>query len=523
MKKTVLIAMSLMSLLWLSGCVKDTFSSESTVTPAEATPRNLVYANVYNAREFSLITTNQPSVETGGLIPTFEVVAVYDANGNALGEDYMNLVSVANPVIKDISDPNKDPGPLDVVNYRDVGKITIKENDKYKNGQYSFDIKVSTELEGKSYSTTFSKGLKVYVGPMLPSLLYVPMGQNLVVGSGTAKTTAAYLPTGNKAVRYELGSDSEKLKIDPQTGVITLQSGYAPTEQVTVTPTIKVISTITEEVVTFEGSANLLTIVISTTPVTMPLQTKYFFTPTFASDNLTSGYKKYVINLGSLAENSKSWVAGGASAVAAFDRPGTLTGNFSILNNVTTGTNLPHESWIVMLPQNLSNYSYGFEVKATFWVLNQYVNYLSVSGLSPSMLDIMVSTNYNTTMSSVTAATWVDVTSQVNSQIYNNNSTPFNSSFSGLPYPGNNALVSVNGSKDNDQGAPFKDVVKNSDAKWTKCTLDLSPWKDATSFTIAFHHRSQYEGPLVYASPYDRPGRFQISDVYYMAKEVAGN
>ena len=512
-------------LLW--GCQDDTFAPNTRLTPETATPRNLVYPTVGNAREFSAIFTGKPTLETGGLVPSFEIVAGYDAEGNSLAENYMSFVSIASPTIQGLG-TNDDGEPIEGLSYLNAGRIRIADGNPFSHGDYAFDVKVTTLFNGNTYSTTFSKGAKITVLPTLPSaLLYIPMAQNLVIGAGTS-TTTAYLPSGNPDISYSLGSETEKLTIDPVTGSISLQAGYAPSEEVSLTPTIIVTSNISNEEVVFEGSSSLLTIVVSSSPVTLPLQESYFFVPTLASNNLIDGYRTFVEQLGSMT-TAGVWArqTPAGDPVAAF-RPTELKNNYmlvnnSTVNNATLGDNLPHDSWVIFIPQNLANYNYGFELTATFWLQNQYVRYLSANGKAPCELRIMVSTDYATSMSSPASATWSDVTATLACDVAIDVTT-WTSVTTGLPYPGTNGLVSVNGSTDNDEAKALKNTTYQwQNPRWVRCVLDLEPWKNATSFTLAIHQISNYEGPLVPSASNDQPGRFTISDVYYKAKEKPAN
>lgn len=534
--RILLYFLSGMVFLW--GCTEETFTSGSFTTPEQATPNNLTYPSIANAREFGAITSGLPTVETGGLIPAFEITAGYDGDGNPLPAAYMDCVSILTPSLAQIGNYPDDvtpmevydqsgnlievvPGePINVNNYKNAGRISIASGNPFAHGEYAFDIKVTTVLHGIAYSTTFPKAARFTVLPALPSaLLFIPMAQNLVIG-GETSTTTAYMPSGNPDVTYSLGSDTDKLTMQPQTGAISLKAGYAPAEQVTLTPTIIVTNNINDESVVFEGSASLLSIVVSATPVVLPLQEKYFFVPTLASNNLTDGYRTHVTQLGSMAAGNV-WTRQAASGIVS-ERPAALTGNYQLMNNTTAGANMPHDSWVIFTPQNLSNFSFGFELSATFWLQNQYVLYLKTTGKAPCELRIMVSTDYATTMSTPESATWTDVTDNLTCDVINN--SVWTAETTGLPYPGAN---NINAAIVDDQALSLKNAAFRWDnPRWARCVLDLEPWKNAESFTLALHHISNYEGSITYdaTSPgYDRPGRFTVVDVYYKAKEKPAN
>ncbi|NDV78780.1 hypothetical protein [Dysgonomonas sp. 511] len=519
MKQWKIIFICFWALSLLYGCTDDTFIDDQKLSSSDVTPRNLVYAEVVNARENGLIKSGLPTVETGGLIPTFEIVGGTNAEGQQLSDAYMSYVEIANPVMVEVG-KDSEGNPIEVINYRHAGTITIAAGNPFDYGDYYFDIKVTVVHQGEEYSTLFPKAFKLKVQPLLPSaLIYIPMAQNLVIGSGK-KTTKAYMPSGNPNVTFSLGSDTDKLEIDANTGAIWLKQGYAPSEQVSLTPTIIVTNTLNGEEAVFHGSTDIITIVVSSTPVDLPLQEKYFFTPTFAAENWNDGYIKFVKEVGS-QPSYKPWDRQAAAAPAASERPAALKNNYSIMNNPTlSGSNSiqkPHLSWVVMTPQKLSDYNYGFALSATMWIGNEYLTYLSASGLITTQVKIMVSTNFTRTMSDPDLATWVDVSDRVKAQI--SNGTTLGTEFTGLPYPGTNVLVSVNGSTQNDQAKDLKDSSKNNDKKWIKCVLDLEEWKNEDEFTLAFVHFSNFTGTVTFDGKYNRPGRYKISDVYYKATE----
>lgn len=469
---------------------------ETKITPEEATPKNLVYLTVSNAREFSLIKTDIPMVETGGLAPSFEILGAMNAEEQTLNDTYMEYVSIES-------------------RGETAGVITIAAGNPFSAGDYYFNIKVTSLLDGKQYSTTFAKGFELNVKPEMPSALsYSPSEQTLEVGRDM-KTTGAQVTGGNPDISFSLGSDTDKLVIDPVTGAISIKEGYDPEGIILLTPKIIVTNNISSETMLFE---NCLTITISSAVIVTP-DAGYFFMPTFAENSLTGGYKTYTIQLG-LMNAANVWIRRDASAVAAYDRPSELTNNYSLLNNPTVGgKGQPHESWLVMTPQNLAAYKNLFHLTATFWIFNDFVNYLSANGESPCELIIKVSTDYNTDMSTPTEAIWVDVTAKVLSQIYSNDGSTFNEQFYGVPYPGPNGLIVINGSTDNDVAKNKKNPARNANKKWTKCMLDLGEWANSQSFTIAFQHVSNFTGEIVFANALDRMGQFSVSDVYYNAKE----
>lgn len=507
MKKLLSAGLALLSIFIGTGCVEDPFYN-----PGDnyQNPTDLSYSEVVNSREFTRIRTAKPTVMTGGLVPTFEVVGVVDGAGNSLGSEYLSSVTVIQPIlVEDIplsessyyvyeGDSIK---TFDGINSREAGIIEIAEGNLFANGDYYFTIKVtSTTPDGQELSTTFDKGFHLLVGPQLPTgMLYVPMVQNLVIGG---EPTSQAQKDGNTDVTFSLGSDTDKLAIDPTTGVLSLVDGYSVTDTETIIPKIIVTSNISGEETLFEGES-VIKVITSNEPLTDLLQVDYinFFQPSFGQRLSTYGYSYQIIEMGNLY-NSLVWKPG--SYVNTFpgavdNRPAaTKTEYKSIECNITRGENMPHESWVVINPQDINFYNkLNFDLKATFYIQNKYVEYLA-DGKTPVDLLVKVSTDYT---NNVNTASWIQVNDILTCSIANNADV----TFTGTPYPGDQS---------GDDPENRKNAGTNADAKWVKCELDLSDYKDSNNFVLAFHLKPFFEGAI--EAP-GRPGRFYISDVTYTA------
>jgi len=514
MKKTLfLLTTVLTSLLLLNSCDKETFVINSTTADYDG-PNGLIYSAVMNAREYAALQTGAPIVDTDGLIPTFEIVSGRKKDGTVLDATYMDAVTISNP-----SEIEKDLKPEDyyvfegdsvktymATNYRNIGVIKIADENKFGIDDYYFTIKVSTIIDGVLTSNTFDDVFHLGVGPgLVTNLLYSPLAQNIVVGSGNT-TTKPYLITGNPAVTFALKTETEKLTIDTQTGVISLKDGYSTVENDTIYPTVEVTSTISNETTVFHGDSFLM-LVASNTPVILPKKTNYFFYPTLQAENKLYGYSKFVSKLGSVADN-KVWIRSAASPLAAAERPDNVTGNKSLWTNLTVGTRKAHSSHVIINTQDLTQYKLGYDISTVFYTKNQYVEYMP-DGTTPTDLEIYISTDYE---GDHDAATWTKVNNQVSCQINSLTKTPF----IGTPYPGDQKLKSgmVNSGQN---------TSRNADAKWVRCELNLNAYKDAKKFTLAFQINSYYTDEQypngIKGVGSSRPGRYYISDVHFKASE----
>jgi hypothetical protein len=239
MIKIAFLSMTIMLSLFLA-CQEDTFMEDSHVDYAP--PSELKYMDMLGAREGQRIISFPPAVETGGLIPTFEIVKVKDGSGNVLGEDEMKFISIENPEVKVLVE--EDSGDdVTAINYKNAGRITIADGNLLTIDDYSFDIKVTTyPTEGGSgLETVFEDGFKISVGPVLVNNLnYMPKTQNLLLDGSKETSQPSLGKSANTDVKFELASHSDIFSINATTGVIKLKEG-ATVEEETYFPEVHVI------------------------------------------------------------------------------------------------------------------------------------------------------------------------------------------------------------------------------------------------------------------------------------------
>ncbi|TRX71895.1 hypothetical protein [Carboxylicivirga sp. M1479] len=500
MKKVTFLSL-LVSLSLFLACQEDTFMEDSEM--AYLPPTELEYLEVLEARDGQRVITFPPAVNTGGLIPYFELVRITNAEGAELGEEHLKFVSIANPE-NDTITVNDEGDRVPIVKYKDAGTITIEGDNPFTFGDYYFDIKVITSPDDavNKRETTFEKGFHLKVGPALVTALnYRPVMQNLLL-DGSKQTTAPYVSQGsNPDIRYELGTHSDIFTIDAATGIIKLVAGVTPAED-TYYPQINVISNISEEVVSYQGESTIA-IVVSEEPAELELQTINLFYATLEAPSPVYGFQKFITQQGAISE-SATWIAGAPCNLAGDDRLESAASAKSIMTNIVVSKkSQPHTSWAVINPQNLANYNQGYELTATFWTKNQYVEYMTdKEGRTPTNLEIYVSTDFT---NDVEAATWTQVNDVLKCEINNSGNT-----FIGTPYPGDQK-------GDNPDG--LKDLTRNADSKWVKNVLDLEAYKNEKNLTVAFKFASYFEGEIVGAT--GRGGRYYISDVRFDAKEQA--
>src|SRR5690606_41293794 len=65
-------------------------------------PYDLRYVSVGNAREGSQIVTAPPTVQTGGLTPTFELIGISRSDGSSLDDSYLQYVHIGESYMVDI-------------------------------------------------------------------------------------------------------------------------------------------------------------------------------------------------------------------------------------------------------------------------------------------------------------------------------------------------------------------------------------------------------------------------------------
>ena len=472
----------------LKSCNEDTFMP-NTDPASYGKPTDLLYADILNAREFSKLKSGVPHLDTNGLVPTYLILSGKNGDGETLDATSMNFVSIDNV---DLTNEKTD--------YSTAGRIQIADGNNFGLGDYYFTIKVSTELDGKIFETTFDDVFHIQVGPQLvKDLLFSPIAQNLVVGTDKT-TTKPYLITGNPDVTFSLTSHADILQINSQTGIISLADNYTITENETLYPSIEVTSNLSQETTSFQGDSFLM-IVISNEPVELPKKTIYFFYPTLQAENTLYGYKKDIITPGAVPY-AKTWLQSGPSNIAAAERPENVIGAKSLMTNIyIKSMSTPHESDVIMNTQDLTKYSLGYDVSTVFYIKNRYVVYLK-DGRTPTDLEVYYSTDYEGNNSK---ATWIQINDQLSCQIQGKTT-----SFIGTPYPGNNKGIDPDNKKN---------PTNHADSKWVKCTFDLNDFKSEKNFTLKFKFASYFDTDLSYSKKEGRGGRFYISDVHFKASE----
>ncbi len=508
MKKNNLLIMLLLCVLFGTRCTEETFTDN--VNPGiEGDSFDLSYAAVINARENAQVRTAPPTINTGGLIPFFEIVDVKNGDGTVLDETYLADVEILNANSKILileeenyfvnasGDTIKEVTGDDI---RNLGTIVIDNKNKFGIGDYYFTVKVSTESDGFKTETLFKEAFHLNVGPLLvDALIYIPKSQNLLFGE-QGSTSAPVMPTGNQNVSFELVNYTDTLVIDPTTGVLSLAAGYTSvTGQDTLRPRVNIISKISEEVVSFN---DVVTLVASNTPVVFPKDSIKFFYPTFQANNVQYGYKK-IVNDPGLVSTWNIWKQVASSSLAAIDRPVENVSQKSLSTNlVVGGKTTPLDSWIITNTQSLMNYNLGFNLSATFYYQNKYVEYMK-DGRAPTEMEFYISTDY---VGSFEDANWTKVNDEVNCWI----NTHAGDATVGMPYPGDQKGLDPN---------LEKNTAYNADGKWVKCVLDLMPYKNESNFTIAFRIKCNFDSEIVYKNGEGRAGTYNVSDLYYMAVE----
>ena len=501
----------LISVLILLAACDDKSFDESSINPDFGIPRNLIYADVLDGREFSTITTSAPTIDSDGIVPIYEIVSARKEDGTILDQSYMDFVSITGFEEKDrtVGEEDQVPGQdpvYTVIDSRENGVINIANGNNFGIDDYYFTIKATTSVDGNTYSVVFEDVLHISVGPQPATLLYSPVAQNLVVGISPS-TSQPFITGGNPDIKFGLGSDTDKLDIDPSTGIISLKTEYTTTVNDTIYPAVQAISNINGEITEYQGEG-FLWIVASNEPVDLPRVTNYFFYPALSA--IGDGYSVDVIELG---DPNNLWAQTAASSLTSILEPDlpVIPNKRGIFTNIVKGgISTPHESDVIMDSQNLSIFSFGFDVKAVFYYENQFVEYFVAGdpneGKTPTNLEVYISTDYT---GDNLSATWTLVNDLVTSRVETG------VSFSGMSYPGPWTPPYFTDFKREEDIA-----IQKSDGKWCRAELDLNPYLNETKFTLKFKFASYFTGAVPYGGGAElRGGRYYISDVYYRAKE----
>lgn len=491
--------------LMMLGCERNSPSPDELISQTPQAPAGLSYASVVNAREFSGFFTGPPTYNSFGAVPQFEIVALRDENGNAVSSEILTeFISILNPTDEIITTDQE----YTVTNSKDIGQIVFADGHPLGVGTYFFDIKMSTQFDDQLFEAVFENALELELGPQLASgLIYVPGGQNLLAGSSD-QSTEPLVFGANPDIRFELGDFTEKLTIDASTGQISVASGYTPSaEPEIVSPTINVISNISDEVVSFSDA---ITIYLSNDPVTVPKARVNVFYPTLEAENTEFGYRIHVVEEG---DPDMVWNSANPSPLTAEDRPAENVNQKRISINLvkpSVDAQVPHESWVILNSQDLSAYQFGFDVEAEFFTKNRFVEYLSTDGTAPSLMRFYVSTDY---VGDAGSATWTDETDQLISNIEEGGVFEAGNDFDGFPYPGDQKEY---GFSDPDN---LKNPDQNGDNVFTRSILNMADYVGQSNVTCAFRVYTTFEGTLTRDGNADRSGQYWLEDFHITAFE----
>jgi hypothetical protein len=330
---------------------------------------------------------------------------------------------------------------------------------------------------------------------------------NFVSGGSTASGPAE-LFGGNPDVRFELGTESDKLSIDATTGAISLNSSYNISETEYVYPIINVVSNASEEIVSFEEK---FTAVLSTTPLDLEKENNYIFYPTLKplnADIPRAGGDGYTVETDDFI-SKPGWVqkhfykeivdAGklGFDEVIDTRTEAGVSGITGSQFNYWGPLKNPFESWLIANSVNLTEYAGCYDSKVVFWV-KQNIPQNILNDVFPGWtetpinIEIKISTNYAGDVT--TPDTWMPINDLLTCKIGESGDE-----FVGTPYP-LSGEVGPEG---------------NANNVWVKCEMDLDDYRDATSFTIAFRTKTNYDSDL----SSNLRGELYISDLHFVASE----
>ena len=526
MKKQLLFL--LLSCLTVISCKK---TKESTISIGN--PSNLKYTEITDARESRAITTLVPTVQTGGLIPKFELVSVVKSDGTELNQSFLQYVTIGKistaniNVAAGVIDANGNPvTSVEATNSAKNGVISIAADHNFPAGDYYFTVKVSTEFEGRQYSTVFDKAFHLRIAPLLPTnLIYSPKNQNLVYGAG-GKTSAPILPNSNPDVYFELGNLTDKLNIDKKTGAISLAGNYIYTAREVLQPTVKVVSNISGETVVFEKK---LTIVVSNAPEVMPLETIYLFYPTLnVNAAMPTGGVGYSVQTDLAGLSQRIWGSRSTALASYFvappERPAANTGQ-TIIETITfnaSAVTTPVSTWMIMSTQDLTPFQYGYQLSFNYYYMPAYQTYMS-DGRTPTDLEVYISTDYaggdiQDVNGNWVSGTWTKVNDAIKCQRSEgiaaggqSTGAPWGTVFTGTPYPGDQKGADPEGRKN--PSTTFS-------SKWVKCSYTIGSAQIAKKVTVAFKVASYFQGQISNnAAAPGRGGSYYISDFYFKAVE----
>lgn len=502
-------------------------------------PADLRYIEVLNAREGAGVTSAPPTVQTGGLLPGYEIVSIRKADGSALDESLLQYFSIGGsttvnvPIRSNDSVVDEDGNlitSVKAVSKGQNGVIMVAAGHTLPVGDYYITIKVTTEAEGTVYSTVFDDAFHLQIAPLLPTMMvYAPKNQNLVYGDPDSKTVTPIVPNGNPDISFALGNHSDKLVIDRATGAISLAPAYVYSSRESLDVTVHAISNINGEVAAFE---DVVRVIITDVPEEMEVETIYFFYPTL----ITSGAKPnggagYTVQKSSNNPGDSQRIWGeGINNYAKFlqvpERPVANVGQMPLQTDTynSAGRTSPFDIWTTMDSQDLTPFQYGYKLSVVFYYQVAFFRYLQ-DGRTPSDLEVYISTDYTggdimDANGSWMNGTWTKINDDIKSQkSLGTNGTqstgaPWGPVFDGTPYPGDQTTGG------DPEGRKRPDLGDFSQ-KWVKCVYEIpDSYYTSTNFTLAFRIRSvNFTDPITFSLNEGRGGMYIFSDIHYKAEE----
>ncbi|WP_281612776.1 hypothetical protein [Flammeovirga sp. SubArs3] len=275
------------ALIWGAGCEKPSAFMENSEVPTDINITGLTYSEVVNARAYSEITSSIPTYNSEGIPCVFEILSVRTADGE-LDPSYLDSVYIASAVLDTLEkiavedtavvvidgDTVEQEVPVykvPIIDPAKAGQIYIKDNNMFKEGDYYFTVQArpATDRDDMSNAKVFEDAFHLNVMPLLPSgLTYDVVQHNLVVGQEGSASAAPKVMFAKDQVeeydfRYELTGYADTLVIDSLTGAISLHPDYTISKNEIYSPTIRLISNITDEYVDFEFTAEDFLLVVS--------------------------------------------------------------------------------------------------------------------------------------------------------------------------------------------------------------------------------------------------------------------
>lgn len=473
-------------------------------------PTSLSYTDIIGHSEFSYIETSVPTYNSNGHPVTFEIISI-KKDGSVLDNTYIDATSIVNYSVIETEETIGETGEDHIIYTNDLteaGKIIIEEGNPFANGDYFFTIKASVEINNSTESITFEDALHLQVG-WANGVTYCPFKVNFVNGGGTVSGPATILG-GRTNTRFELGSDEDKLVIDPETGAISLNPSYTVTETESISPIVKLIYESNESApLNFSG---MFTAVLSATPVELEKETNYFYYPKLKpldANNPSAGGLGYTVNTNDFTSKPnwvkkhfyKSIVPAAKLDFGEVIETRTEAGVSDISGlqfNYWGPLKNPFESWMIANPVNLATYSGCFDTKVVFWIKqnipqNILDDVFPGETETPVGIEIKITDNYT---DDVSTTTWTDINELLTCKI-----GEAGSEFVGTPYPVSGE-IGAEGSANN---------------TWVKCEMDLpvEEYGDFSSFTLAFRTKTNYDSDL----SANLRGELYISDLHFVATE----